>query len=233
MRLAIWPNDKKSLRRLRYDNRATTDSAPVLASCRCQDLVLPQSDLSILFSMYEFISIFSLFVISSFVTAQNNRTIFPNSYLQQTIIMAFSATQPTASPFNFPKKPGIFGDLSSVPKSPKVSAIENPYLKNPPMGGSSSGAISAFGGGNSSSRTFDVANSYTTSQFHATTATRVPLVPLRGGEGVVNFTAASSLSKQLTKPNVPVGAPRPPPNMSLSLMEGVVVVPTQPVRRDG
>jgi hypothetical protein len=136
--------------------------------------------------------------------------------------MAFSATQPTPSPFNFPKKPDIFGDASSKPMSPKVSAIENPYLRNPPMGGSSSGINSAFGSGNSSIRVLNITNSYTTPQSLVSTATRSPLAPLLG-EGMVNFTSASSLSQQSTKPKIPTAASIPPPNMSLSrLMEGVV-----------
>ncbi|KAG7341398.1 hypothetical protein IV203_023350 [Nitzschia inconspicua] len=134
--------------------------------------------------------------------------------------MAFSpapnnaATKPATSPFNFSKGP-VFGDSTSRPKSPKNTSIENPYLKNPTMGGSIGGV--GFGNGHSGSVN-NRFNSMTTTAFQIPqsqnpSSSRDPLAPIGGA----NFPA----SFQQKKPTL---APLPPPNMSLSLMEGVLPI---------
>jgi hypothetical protein len=146
--------------------------------------------------------------------------------------MAFSPAPPNASTkpsaFNFPKGP-VFGDLSSQPKSPKTAAIENPFLKNSSMGGGGGGSFrgGGFGSSRSSStmRPMGTSNAFQTPNFQFTVP-RDPLAPRPGGERNINLAGTPSLLQQPTLQKKPSAAapPVPPPNMSLSLMEGFVMV---------
>lgn len=117
-----------------------------------------------------------------------------------------------ASPFSFPKGPSFGGgDTTSRPKSPKVTAVENPYLKIVAMGGGASGPS----GG--ASQSMSMSRGFQTPQYQYN-MTRDPLVSLQGGGGLGTQQTAHAKRPKPT-------SSLPPPNMSLSLMEGTLPMP--------